>query len=312
MNTNQPDQYGMGQGYRTRRSERYRHPEQDSGYRFDDYGASARGGYGNESYGGTFGNQGNEMGGSRNVSGRGEMYSTSRNFGNMGSYGGAQGYGSSRGGYPSQRDEGSSSLYHYESGMGSRSGPSSQERRSYGPSSNYDSHGSGYRHDDNPEDLYGSNVSRRFQGSDQGRYDFGRDRSQNRSGMNDSSNYWDRDNFGSSSNYGGSEGSYMGSGYNRSTRGSSMGDYGSMGSYDSGYGSGDSYSSSSYGERQQHDPYARDRENSRIHHPDSDYDYDPNHAFDTRKRADFIGSHNRSRTWDRDHDRNKSRNFDRF
>lgn len=311
MNTNQPDQYGMQGGYRTHRSERYRHPERDSSYRFDDYGSSARGGYGNESYSGTWGNQGNEMGGSRNVSGRGEMYSTSRNFGNMGSYGGAQGFGSSRGRYPSQRQGSSDSYYHYESGMGPRSG-SSSGRRSFGYSSDYDSHGTGYRHDDNPEDLYGSDVSRRFQGSDQDRYRFDRDRSQSRSGMSDSSNYWDRDNFGSSS-YGGSEGSYMGSGYSRSTRGSAMGDYGSMGSYDSGYGSM-GRSGGGYGERQRHDPYARDTENTRIHHPDSDYDYDPNHAFDTRKRPEFLGSHNRGRTWDRDREgeRFRDRGYDRF
>ena len=55
-------------GFHTHRSERYRHPDQDSGYRFDDYGSAAHGGYGNESYQGTWGNQGNERGGSRNYS----------------------------------------------------------------------------------------------------------------------------------------------------------------------------------------------------------------------------------------------------
>ncbi|MBC5991233.1 hypothetical protein [Pontibacter cellulosilyticus] len=309
MNTRHPEQYGEG-SYQTRRSEKYRHPERDTNYRFDDYGASARGGYGNESYGGTWGNQGNEMGGSRNVSGRGDTYSTSRNFGNMGSYGGSQGYGSSRGGYPSQRSGSSDSLYHYESGMGSGS---SSGRRSYGYSSDYDSHGSGYNYDDNPEDLYGSDVSRRFQGSDQGRYNFDRDRSRGQRGMSDSSNYWDRDNYGSS-NYGGSEGNYMGSGYNRSSRGSSMGDYGSMGSYDSGSSSSSrgSYSGGDYGSRQRHDPYARDTENTRIHHSDSDYDYDPNHAFDSRKKPEFMGSRNRSRTWNRDFDQDRHRDYDRF
>ncbi|GAB3203945.1 hypothetical protein ABID22_003216 [Pontibacter aydingkolensis] len=307
MNRNQSDQYGMNEGYQTRRSERYRHPERDSNYRFDDYGSPARGGYGDESHSGTWGNQGNEMGGSRNLSGRDRSgtYSTSRNFGNMGSYGGSQGYGSSRGGYPTQREEGSGSLYHYESGMGTRSSSPAQGRRSYGYSSDYDSHGSGYHHDDTPEDLYGSDVSRRFQGTDQGRYDFDRNRTQGRKDMSDNSNYWDRDNY-DSSGYGGSEGSYMGSGYNRTTRGSDMGDYGSMGSYSSdNYGMRGS-SGSGYGQRQQHDPYARDRENARIHHPDSDYDYDPNHAFDSRKRPDFLSSHNRGRTWNRDRD------FDRY
>ncbi|WP_299826502.1 hypothetical protein [uncultured Pontibacter sp.] len=321
MNTNQSNPYGH-----TRRSDRYRHPEQDSNYRFDDYGSAARGGYGNESYGGTWGNQGNEMAGSRNVSGRGDTYSTSRNYGNMGSYGGAQGFGSSRGGYPSQRSSGSgaASGSQFESGMGSRQGQSGPSRqRSYGYSSDYDSHGTGYRHDDNPDSLYGSDVSRRFQGGNQDSYDFGPNQMQSRSGMNNSSNYWDRDNFGSSSsgNYGGSEGNYMGSGYNRSARGSGMGDYGSMGSYNSdNYGRGSSsgsnygsssgrggygqsgYSSGSYGGQQQHDPYARDTENARIHHKDSDYDYDPNHSFDSSKRQDFTNSRNRGRTWHSDYD----------
>lgn len=298
MNTNQPNQYGMHEDFHTRRSDRYRHPEQDSSYRFDDYGSSARGGYGNESYGGTWGNQGNEMGGSRNISGRDRSgtYSTSRNVGNIGSYGGSQGYGSSRESYPGSGR--SDSHYHYESGTASRPG-SSQWQRPYGYHSDYDSHGTGYRHDSSPRDLYGSDTSRRFQGSDQGRYDFHRERMQRGRSMGDSSNYWDRDNFGTSG-YGGSEGTYMGSGYSRSTRGSSAGDYGSMGYYDTG----------SYGQQQQHDPYARDLENTRIHHPDSDYDYDPNHAFDTRKRPDFLGSHNRRRTWSRDYDR--ERGFDRY
>ena len=278
MNTNQPEQYGRHQGFETRRSERYRHPERPTN-RFDDYGAAARGGYGNESYSGTWGNQGNEMGGSRNVSGRGHE-------GSSGSY------------------------YHYESGRGAGSVTSSGQR-SYGYRSDYDSHGTGYVHDDHPESLYGSDVSRRFQGSGQGRYDFDRDRSREQRGASDSSNYWDRDNF-RSEGYRGSEGSYMGSSYNRSTRGSDIGDYGSSGYYDSGSSYRSSYPSQSYGERQRHDPYARDIENARVHHPDSDYDYDPNHAFDTHKKPYFVGSHNRRRTWGRDYDQDRNRDYDRF
>ena len=117
MNSNFSDDYNQG-NYRTKRSDRYRHPERDSQrYRFDDYGDAAHGGYGNESYGGTFGNQGNEMAGSRNVANRGHhTYSTSRNYGNMGSYGGAQGFGDYRGGRHPQGGD-----YNFYSGMGSGS-----------------------------------------------------------------------------------------------------------------------------------------------------------------------------------------------
>lgn len=307
-------------GFKTHRSERYRHPEQDSSYHFDDYGSSARGGYGNESHTGTWGNQGNEMGGSRNTSNQGmsDTYSTSRNYGNMGSYGGAQGFGDSRGGYSSQRERG----HEYDSGMGSRDNSGQGRRRSYGYESDYDSHGSGYKYDSHP-DLYGSDTSRRFQGSSgQGRYDFDRDNYNQGSGSFRSS---DRDrNRGrdyrgssSSSNYGGSQGSYMGSGYNRSSnRDYNSGNYGSMGSYDSG-SSDRSYgeSSDSIGYRGSrhteypNDTYARDADNNRIQHRDSDYDYDPNRSFNARKDPYYITSHNRNRTWtqDRDRDRNNER-----
>jgi hypothetical protein len=294
MNRNQSDQYNRNEDFHTRRSERYRHPESSSNYRFDDYGASARGGYGNEGYGGTWGNQGNEMGGSRNFSAsdRSGRQSSSR------AHNADRGYGSRERDYSPQNTQRSKTLYHYESGKGYGPG-SSSAHRSYGYHSDYDSHGTGYRHDSNPEDLYGSEVSRRFQGSDQGRYQLDSDRLQSRGPrMSDRSNYWDRDNFGSSS-YDRSEGNYMGSGYDRSTRGSRGGDYGSMGSYDS----RSSYSDGSYGQRQHHDPYARDTENTRIQHKDSDYNYDPNHSFDSRRKADIRGSHDRYKSWNRDSDR---------
>ncbi len=297
MNRNQSDQYNRNEEFHTNRSDRYRHPERSSGYQFDDYGTSARGGYGNESYGGTWGNQGNEMGGSRNFSDRDRGSMHRSNFPED------RGYSSRNRDYSPQRSQGSNTLYHYESGSDRGSGRSSGQR-SFGYSSDYDSHGSGYRHDSNPKDLYGSDVSRRFQGSDHDRYHIDRDRMQNRSrGMGDSSNYWDRDNFGSSG-YDRSEGNYMGSGYERSSRGSRLGDYGSMGSYDS----RSSYSSSGgSGQRQQHDPYARDTENTRIHHKDSDYSYDSDHSFDARRKPEIRGSHDRYKTWDREHNRDSDR-----
>ncbi|PKV76129.1 hypothetical protein [Pontibacter ramchanderi] len=193
------DQDRHDRDFHTHRSERYRHPEQDRGYRFDDYGSAAHGGYGNESYQDTWGNQGNERGGSRNYSRTNitdnNTYSTSRNYGNMGSYGGAQGFGDSRGG---RHD----SEHPFDSGMGQR-GRYSEERRDYNRHNRYGS---------SREDLYGNEVSRRFEGrAGQERYDFERD------------DYY-------SSNYGDDQGNYMGSGYHRESRSRyGEGDYGSSG-----------------------------------------------------------------------------------
>ncbi|MFD3001541.1 hypothetical protein ACFS7Z_14315 [Pontibacter toksunensis] len=396
MNRNQNERHDNSGGYQTHRSEKYRHPERDSNtgsnYRFDDYGSSARGGYGNESHSGTWGNQGNEMAGSRNVSNRGisnDTYSTSRNYGNMGSYGGAQGFGTARGGTIAQRHYGSESTnYNFESGMGnpgeargssyspgghrvysyerdydshgsdmgnrsygsSRSGTSrgSQDYNSgnYGSGQNdYNSYGggssysSGHSNQNKPgrssnyssdqdrdrdsdndrnrgflgnerrdsrssdrssgsfsgsRDLYGSDTSRRFEGTSQGRYDFDQDDynygsgsyrdSSNRSSYGDNSK---RGSFGSdkynSANFGGDEGSYMGSGYNRD----SQDEYGSGRSYSSyGYGSIGGYSND------QPQPYDLTNRNSGRGSSDSNY----------------IKSSNRGRTVDRDRgdDRDRS------
>lgn len=311
MNSDFSNRSGRGDSreFHTHRSDRYRFPERDSSYHFDDYGSSARGGYGNEGYSDTWGNQGNEMGGSRNVANRGfSTYDTGRNFGNMGSYGGAQGFGDYRGG---QHPQGSN--YNYYSGMGSRgeSDMGRERHRSHGYESDYDSHGSGYNNEMGSS-LYGSDTSRRFQGSDQGRYDFDRDNYNQGSGSFRGS---DRDR--GSSGYGSSGGGYMGSGYSRSSRSDyGTGNYGSMGSYDRGSSSmsyGEPYSmrdtSSRYTEYP-NDTYPRDTENTRIQHRDSDYDYDPDHSFDVRRDPEYIRSHNRSRTWDRGHEGN--RDYDRY
>ncbi len=256
MNSNYSGQEG---NYRTRRSERYRHPEQEQDYRYDDYGSSGRGGYGNERYSGTFGNQGDEGAGSRSdYQNNDNQYSSSRNYGNMGSYGGAQGFGSATGGYPSQRvssrriyDSGGYTDFNtqFDSGMGRSQNDNYRNDRddNRGRSQNYrsdnNSYGRGSSGNDYNRDLYGSEseVERRFQGSDQGRYHFGED-------QNDSPNY------------GGSRGNYMGSGYDRSSRqgrynslnehyeatsGQSNGNlgeepYGMSGYYQGGYGSGSS------------------------------------------------------------------------
>ncbi|WP_266204844.1 hypothetical protein [Pontibacter kalidii] len=318
MNTdysNYSDRNGSS-GYRTHRSDRYRFPERDSGYRFDDYGSSARGGYGNEGHTGTWGNQGNEMGGSRNTSNQDiyGTYSTSRNYGNMGSYGGAQGFGDYRGGRHPQGND-----YNFYSGMGSgsdRGRSYGQDRqRSHGYESDYDSHGSTFQNDSNSR-LYGSDTSRRFQGSGQGRYDFDLDNYNRGSGSFRGS---DRNRNRS---YGSSEGSYMGSGYSRTTRGDyDTGNYGSMGSYDRGSSSmnyGTPYDrddtmggfSGSRGPQYPNDTYARDRENTRIQHRNSDYDYDPDRSFDASRDQEYIRSHNRGRTWDHSHEGN--RGYDRF
>ncbi|RDV13601.1 hypothetical protein DXT99_18870 [Pontibacter diazotrophicus] len=74
-------------------------------------------------------------------------------------------------------------------------------------------------------DLYGSDTSRRFEGSNQGRYNFDQDDYNSGSGSSrGNSNYGSsnkRGSYGSdrynSANFGGAEGSYMGSGYNRTS-----------------------------------------------------------------------------------------------
>jgi hypothetical protein len=202
MNSHESDynQNRHQDGFQTHRSERYRHPERGTQQRFDDYGSPARGGYGNESQQGTWGNQGNEMGGSRrytdiNVTPY-DRFEQSRNYGNMGSYGGAQGFGDMRGG---QHD----SDHPFDSGTSQRRSYSNEGRGSMGNRGyreerrDYSRHN---RYGSNREDLYGHELSRRFEGQGgQERYDFERD-----------------DYF--SSNYGDDQGNYMGSGYNRDTR----------------------------------------------------------------------------------------------
>jgi hypothetical protein len=223
MNYNTPDRNERSQrNYHAQRSEHYRHPDQDnSRYSFDDYGDAAHGGYGNEGYTGTFGNQGNEAGGSRHVANRGsETYATSQNYGNMGSYGGAQGFGSSRAGYGSQRTSHTGSQF--DSGHGRSRSNTDFERehdhhRRYGYMSDYDSHGQNSgNYDSREHDLYGDYTSGRSQRPDQRNYNF------------------DRDNYTTHS-FGGDRGNYMGSGYERTTRrneyGTNRGDYGSSGQY---------------------------------------------------------------------------------
>lgn len=227
--------YGRHEGdFHTHRSERYRHPEHDSNYRFENYGSSARGGYGNEGDWDTWGNQGDERGGARrnytdiNITDR-DTYSTSRNYGNMGSYGGAQGFGDIRGGHHD-------ASHPFDSGTGSSYSSSERDYHPRGYSSfgneSYDrggKHGGdryGYgserysRHDQG--DLYGHDLPRRFQSSGrQDRYDFERD------------NYY-------SSDYGDDQGNYMGGGYHRETRSRyGEGDYGSSGYLQSDRGSDD-------------------------------------------------------------------------
>lgn len=200
-----PENYGhRSEEFHTRRSERYRHPEQDSGHRFEDYGSSARGDYGNESRRGSWGNQGSETGGSRrytdiNVTPY-DRFEQSRNYGNMGSYGGAQGFGDIRGG---RHDD----SHPYDSGIGSQRRQGDEQRGLFGDRN---------RRSSDREDLYGHDTSRRFQGSDrQNRYDFERD-----------------DYF--SSNYGDDQGNYMGGHQRESESRYGTGDYGSSGFMESG------------------------------------------------------------------------------
>jgi hypothetical protein len=223
MNRYQDDQGQHDREFHTHRSERYRHPEHDSGQRFENYGSSARGSYGDESNQGRRGSQGNEMGGSRRYTDINltpyDRFEQSRNYGSMGSYGGAQGFGDTRGGH---HDSG----HPFDSGTGSQRRYSDEGRGSMG-SRGYREEGRGYgkgrSHDSSSEDLYGHDTSRRFQGSDrQSSYDFERD------------DYY-------SSNYGDDQGNYMGSGYQRETESRyGSGDYGSSGFIDQDRQSGQS------------------------------------------------------------------------
>ena len=205
--------------FHTHRSERYRHPESDSDYRFDDYGSSARGGYGNEGDWDTWGNQGDDRAGGRsrytniNITDS-DTFDTSRNYGNMGSYGGAQGFGDITGG---RHD----SDHPFDSGMGSsRMNRGIERDRGYSSFGNESRDRGGFHRGDygSGEDLYGHDTSRRFQGnSGQRGYNVERD------------DYY-------SSNYGDDQGNYMGSGYHRTSRGEygPSGDYGSMGRMEQG------------------------------------------------------------------------------
>lgn len=268
MNRNQSDRYGDTGNYQTPRSDRYRHPEQDN-----NYGSQTRGGYGN---------QGNDRGNSRNVANHSmneDTYSTSRNYGNMGSYGGAQGFGSERGGqHPSQRND--SSGYNFYSGMGSPdearqsnlSSPGNNSNR-YGGRYDSDSRGSdrGMSSNSGNRDLYGNDTSRRFEGSDQGRYDF------------------DNDNYNSHSYGGGSRGNYMGSGYDRDAQGR------------------DNYS----GFRGSRDGYAHSGGNG-----STSERYGMSGYFggsNDNSESDYIRSQNQNRTFDRNHDRrDDNRDYDRY
>jgi len=263
MNYNESDRYNRRQGsYQTHRSDRYRHPDQSSRqYRFDDYGDAAHGGYGNEGYSGTWGNQGNEAAGSRNVANRGmSTYDTSRNYGNMGSYGGAQGFGSTRGGFSSQRTSHPGSQFDSGHGRQQNSGYNSNydQPRRYGYQSDYDSHGQNsdnYRYErGSNRDLYGDYSSRQYQGSGQ------------------SGRGYERDNY-RTSNFGGDRGNYMSSGYERSLRRneycSTYGDYGSSGHYMDQRHSGGNYNQpygmsgyyqGGYYDDTDYNSYARDRD----------------------------------------------------
>jgi hypothetical protein len=308
MNRNDSDQYGHDQnnGFHTHRSERYRHPESSRGYHSDNYGSPMGGEYGQERSTRTWSSQVNEKPG----------YS---DYGSKSSYGSSTGYGSSERNYPSQNQYKSDSFYHYDSGLGSQDrggqdrGYSSEGHRAFGYQSDYDSHGSGFRNDSNP-DLYGDNVSRRFQGSDQGSYHFDRDRDrQHRAGSqfdrSSSGRFGDSGMSSQSSGYDSSEGNYMGSGYSRtSNQDYGSGNYGSMGSYDRGSSDSSYRDTSGRGGSNYNRDYARDTENTRIQHPDSHYDYDPNHSFDVTKDKNYITSHNRNRRFDRD----RERGYDRY
>ncbi|MBF9254537.1 hypothetical protein I2I11_14630 [Pontibacter sp. 172403-2] len=271
MNRNQSDRYGDTGHYQTHRSERYRHPEQDN-----NYGYQSRGSYGN---------QGNNPDSSRHTANRSmnDPYSTSRNYGSMGSYGGAQGFGTARGGqHPSQRND--SSGYNYFSGMGSPDEARQSNLNSpgynsnmYSGRSNYNSGNSAYNRgsdrgmssNSGNRNLYGNDTAHRFESNDL-----------NRSG---------NDNYGSHSYGGSSRGNYIDSGYDRDVR--------NRDNYSGFWGSRDGYAhggdTGSTSERYGMSGYFGGSNNN----PESDY----------------IRSQNQTRTFDRNHDRrDDNRDYDRY
>ncbi|WP_242928779.1 hypothetical protein [Pontibacter vulgaris] len=200
-------------GYHTHRSERFRHPESSSERNLpENYGNRNRGSWSDMSRSSDrFAQPHRES--RQDIAG---TYSTSYNYGNMGSYGGAQGFGDIRGGRPSQRHYDSDTHLNFDSGMGSpqharQEGYAPSGHRSYGYQSDYDSHGMGSSGKESQRESYSSD---RFQGSQQDRSEFNTDRNR-------------------PSGYSQEQGNYMGSGYNRTTRSEPRGDYGSLGRYES-------------------------------------------------------------------------------
>ena len=223
--------------YNTNRSDRNRHPEHREGMRFDDYGSPARGGYGNEGRMGTFGNQGNEMGGSRNR-GNDNTYSSSYNYGTK------DRYGTSESGFPSHSRQEQRMRHSFESGMGPMGGiPDNLPTRSHGYESDFDSHGGSSR----VRDI----NYKRDTGKFKGKFDHDQE-------------------WYSSENPTYSEGHYMGSSYNRNIRpdefGSKDGNYGSSSAY-----SFERYNSPDYRNRGYHENYSS---NSRFDRDLDINDYD--------------------------------------
>lgn len=150
-------------------------------------------------------------------------------------------------------------------------------------------------------DLYGSDTSRRFEGTSQGRYDFDQNDYNSGSGSSRGNSNYGGSNYGSSRsnagsdrysspNYGGSEGSYMGSGYSRS----SQNEYGSGGNYGSSRG-GD-YSNNqaqSYGTSNRDGAYGDRNFNKGFVSSDNNY----------------LASRNRGRTFDSDRGDDRNRGF---
>lgn len=269
MNYNQ-DRYNR-EAFHTHRSERYRHPEQDSGrsgyepYRYSERESGRdrnrdRIDYSNEFYRSSQRRSPQDWN-PEHVANHGlSSYACARNYGNMGSYGGAQGFGSERGGYPHHRSSDMGSQF--ESGMGemrygNRERGSTSQPRHYGYMSDYDSHGQSsdnYRYERGGRRQYGGGYSSRsFSGKGPARYNISRDEY-------------------STHSFGGDRGSYMGSGYERASRGnaygSTSGDYGTSGqylgtrfggsSYDEPYGMS-GYYRGGYGDTD-YNSYARDRD----------------------------------------------------
>jgi hypothetical protein len=231
MNYNQSDR--DNRNFHSNRSERYRDLDQRSNMHFENYDSTNRNSYDDN-------DRNTHM---RSNPGR---YNNQQGYDNGGNYGREHNIGSERDRYASYQNQNS----RFNSDGDNRQQHIYNQRR-HGYESDFDSHGGGsgvrdvnYTKDD---DLYGTDTSRRFQGSSQGRYNF------------------ELDNNRRSEDYRAGDDNYWGSGYRRP---SNPDEYGFM--------NRQNRQTSSYSRDHYTSPTNRNKNYRGGHGPSSDYGYNRN------------------------------------